>query len=61
MKISRHARNNMRLYEISERDIFNTIESPEDSTEEEDRLVAVKKFSGKFSEYPLKVVYKQQI
>jgi len=29
MKFSRHARNNMRLYNISERDISETIDLPE--------------------------------
>jgi len=29
MKISRHAKNNMRLYGINETDILETIESPD--------------------------------
>jgi hypothetical protein len=34
MEISRHARNNMRLYNISERDILNAIDSPDVSGRE---------------------------
>jgi hypothetical protein len=59
MKLSRHARSNMRLYKISEMDILNTIKSPEGSTKEEERLIAMRKFPGKFSGYPLKVVYQK--
>jgi hypothetical protein len=59
MKISRHARNNMRLYKISERDIMSAVESPDVSTKEENRMVAMKKFRDKFSGYPLKVVYEK--
>lgn len=59
MKISRHARNNMRLYKISEEDILSAVESPDVSATEENRNVAVKKFRDKFSGYPLKVVYEK--
>lgn len=59
MKISRHARNNMRLYKISERDIMSAVESPDVLTKEENRMVAMKKFRNKFSGYPLKVVYEK--
>jgi hypothetical protein len=57
MKISRHARNNMRLYKVSERDIVTVLESPDVSTKEENRMVVMKNFQDKFSGYPLKVVY----
>ena len=57
MKISRHARNNMRLYKISEKDILDTIESADVSSREGGKAVAMKKFQDKFSGYPLKVVY----
>ena len=57
MKISRHARNNMRLYKVSERDIIAAVESPDVSSKEENRRVVMKNFQGKFSGYPLKVVY----
>jgi len=59
MEISRHARNNMRLYNISERDIMNAIDSPDVSGMEGDKVVAVKKFQDKFSGLPLKVVYEK--
>ena len=59
MEISRHARNNMRLYNISERDIQNAIDSPDVSGREGDKVVAVKKFQDKFSGFPLKVVYEK--
>lgn len=60
MKISRHARNNMRLYKISESDILDTIELPEITDMEEDRIIAIKSFYDKFSDYPLKVVYTKE-
>ncbi len=60
MEISRHARNNMRLYNISERDILNAINSPDVSGREGDKVVAVKKFQDKFSGFPLKVVYEKK-
>jgi len=59
MEISRHARNNMRLYNIYERDILNAIDSPDASDREGDKLVALKKFRDKFSGFPLKVVYEK--
>jgi hypothetical protein len=59
MEISRHARNNMRLYNISERDILAAIESPDVSGKEEEKLVVMKKFEDKFSGFPLKVVYEK--
>ena len=59
MKISRLARYNMRLYKISERHIIGAVESPDVSTKEENRMVAMKTFPDKFSGYPLKVVYEK--
>ncbi len=59
MEISRHARNNMRLYNISERDIGSAIDSPDTSDKEGNKVVAVKKFPDKYSGYPLKVVYEK--
>ncbi len=59
MEISRHARNNMRLYNISEKDIQSAIDSPEASGREVDRVVVMKKFQDKFSGFPLKVVYEK--
>ena len=57
MKLSRHARNNIKLYEIAEDDIRKTIEFPDMIGKEGLKTIAVKKFSGKYSGYPLKVVY----
>lgn len=59
MEISRHARNNMRLYKISERDILSAIESPDVSAKEGKKMVAMKKFEDKFSGFPLKVIYEK--
>jgi hypothetical protein len=59
MEISRHARNNMRLYNISERDIQGAIDSPEVSGREGDKMVVMKKFQDRFSGFPLKVVYEK--
>jgi hypothetical protein len=60
MKFSRHARNNMRLYNISERDISDTIDLPEISDREGIKMVAVKIIQDRFSGYPLKVVYEKR-
>ncbi|MGQ9571505.1 MAG: hypothetical protein ACUVUQ_11855, partial [Thermodesulfovibrionales bacterium] len=43
----------------AEQDIINTIEFPDSTDREGDRLIAIKKFFNKFSDYPLKVVYKE--
>jgi hypothetical protein len=59
MEISRHARNNMRLYNISERDILDAIDSPDLSGREGDKVVVVKMFRDKFSGFPLKGVYEK--
>jgi hypothetical protein len=59
MEISRHARNNMKLYNISERDISGAIESSDVSGKEGTKLVVMKKFQDKFSGFPLKVVYEK--
>lgn len=59
MEISRHARNNMRLYNISEGDMIEAIESPDVSGKEGDKEVVMKKFHDKFSGFPLKVVYEK--
>jgi hypothetical protein len=47
------------LYNISEKDILNAIDSPDVSGREGEKLVAVKKFPDKFSGFPLKVVYEK--
>ena len=57
MKLSRHARNNIKLYEIAGDDIRKTIEFPDIIEKESLKTIAIKKFSGKYSGYPLKIVY----
>ena len=59
MEISRHARNNMRLYNIFEKDILAAIDSPDVSGKEGEKVVVMKKFQDKFSGFPLKVVYEK--
>ena len=59
MEISRHARNNMRLYKISEKDISKGIESADVEEKEGYKLVALKQFENRFSGYPLKVIYER--
>ena len=43
----------------AEQDIIKTIESPESTGREGDKLIAIKKFLKQFSDYPLKVVYER--
>jgi len=57
MKLARHARNNMRLYNISQSDVRAVIDSPDVTEKEGNKIVAIKSFSNRFSGYPLKVVY----
>lgn len=59
MRFSRHARNNMRLYKIPESDILDTLKSPDVTENEGNKTIAVKQFRNKFSDYPLKVVYRK--
>lgn len=57
MRLSRHARNNMRLYGIHKEEIEQTIQSPEQTEQEGRYQVASKTFPGRFGDNPLKVVY----
>lgn len=59
MKLSRHVKNNLRLYKITEKDIIETMGSPDSTDREGDKVISLKRFPGKFSGYPLKVVYKK--
>jgi hypothetical protein len=59
MILSRHAKNNMKLYGIDEDDISATMEKPDFSGKEGAKATAVRKFAGRFSGYPLKVVYEE--
>jgi hypothetical protein len=60
MKFSRHARNNMRLYNISERDISEILYLPDILDREGIKMIAIKKYQNRFSGYPLKVVYEKR-
>lgn len=57
MKLSRHVRNNMKLYGISESDIIETVKHPDRVGREGTKSIALKVVSKKFAGYPLKVVY----
>jgi len=57
IKLSRHSKNNMRLYKISEEDILMTLKAPDVKGEETGKITAIKKIQSKFSGYPLKVIY----
>lgn len=57
MRITRHARNNIRLYHIAIADVEQTIQRPEWVEHEENRISAYRAFPGKHHEQPLKVVY----
>lgn len=46
--------------EIVEHDIRKTIEFPDIIKKESLKTIAIKKFSGKYSGYPLKVVYEKR-
>jgi hypothetical protein len=59
MRFSRHAKNNMRLYNIAEEDIVRAIEAPDSKGREGNRLIALKQFSNKFAGYALKVVFEK--
>jgi len=59
MRLSRHARSNIKLYDINEDDIRKTIEVPDIIAKEGVKTIAIRKFEGKYSGYPLKVVYEK--
>ena len=47
----------MRLYEITEDDIMETLKHPDSTDNEGKYQISLKHFLGRFSEFPLKVVY----
>ena len=57
MKISRHARNNLRLYSIQEADLIEALACPDREEREGERRVAIKKFPARWGGFPLKVAY----
>jgi hypothetical protein len=48
----------MRLYGFDEGDIQSAISTPDKRESLEGKMAAIKSFAGRFSGYPLKVVYK---
>jgi len=56
IKLSRHVRNNMRLYGILEEEILESIQKPDHREKEGGRIIVLKSFHGRFSGFPLKVV-----
>ncbi len=60
MKLSRHARNNMRLYRISREEIEDVLAHPDRVEAEGPRRVAYKTFPSRFGGLPLKVVYVEE-
>lgn len=57
MKFSRHARNHLKLYKIDLKDIASAVNDPDDFELRDDKSIAIKYFTGKYSGYPLKVIY----
>jgi len=57
MILSRHARNNIRLYGIEIGEIDTAITSPDEFKREGIKHMALKQFPNRFSGFPLKVVY----
>jgi len=57
IKLSRHSKNNIRLYEITVAEIEECISNPLNSGTEGECLIAYKVFTGRFNNLPLKVVY----
>ena len=57
IKLSRHSKNNIRLYGITQTEIEQCINNPDKKDVEGKYLIAYKVFPGRFSDLPLKVVY----
>ncbi|MGB2803429.1 MAG: DUF4258 domain-containing protein [Candidatus Zixiibacteriota bacterium] len=57
IKLTRHAKNNVKLYEIGLEDIEEVLEKAKIRDTEEDRHIAIKRIKRKFGNLPLKVVY----
>lgn len=57
MRLSRHVKNNMRLYGIKESEIREAIDSPDKEETEGNKKIAYKTFPNRFSGLPLKVAY----
>jgi len=57
IKLSRHSKNNIRLYEITQIEIEQCLTDPDKKDRENDYFIAYKTFTGRFSGLPLKIVY----
>lgn len=57
--ISRHAKGRMKLYSICREDVVLTVTAPDFSEIDGENSVAIKAFPGRYSGYPLKVVFLQ--
>ncbi len=55
-RLSRHAKNNLRLYKIERAEVDAAIERPDKVDSEDVYTVYLKKFAGRFDDVPLKVV-----
>jgi hypothetical protein len=60
IRLSRHARGRMKLYGIAQEDVETTINHPDQTMIDGDNSIAIRGFAGKYSGYPLKVVYSSQ-
>jgi len=58
IQFSRHSKNNMRLYKIDPKDVLEAINNADKLETERGKKIALKKFEGKYTGFPLKVVYK---
>ena len=52
LKLTRHVKNNMRLYKITEKDIKIVLEEPETKFTEKDKYIAIRKIENKFEDMP---------
>ncbi len=57
IKISRHAKNNMRLYKISKDELLSVIEQPQKFIRENDKFIAISHLKTKLQDRMIKVVY----
>ena len=60
MLLSRHVKNNIKLYGIHEGEILEAIKTPDAVDKKGHKITAIKKFINRFSGYPLKVVYEKK-
>ncbi|MBI5560858.1 MAG: DUF4258 domain-containing protein [Deltaproteobacteria bacterium] len=60
IKLSRHARNNMRLYGILEAEISESIQNPDHREKEGEKIVVLRSFRRRFYGFPLKVVCRKE-